>query len=72
MKFICQKDCANRCPGCHDKCEAYQKGVKEVHAEKEWLKKQNSYGRAWSRKYVSDVTRRNAHADNHGLKYFGG
>ena len=72
MKFICQKDCASRCPGCHDKCEAYQKGIKEVHAEKEWLKKQNSYGRAWSRKYVSDVTRRNAHADNHGLKYFGG
>lgn len=72
MKFICQKDCANRCPGCHDKCEAYQKGIKEVHAEKEWLKKQNSYGRAWNWKYVSDVVRRNAHADKHGLKYFGG
>ena len=71
MKFICQKDCPNRCPGCHDKCEAYQQGIERVHAEKEWLKNKNDYGRVWGTKYVSTVVRRNEHANRHGLKYFG-
>jgi hypothetical protein len=33
MKFTC-KDCPNRYPGCHDKCEKYQREKAEWEAEK--------------------------------------
>lgn len=33
MKFTC-KDCPNRYPACHDKCEKYQREKAEWEAEK--------------------------------------
>lgn len=38
--FGCARDCPNRAPGCHDKCESYQAAKKRYEDEKAAIQKE--------------------------------
>ncbi len=38
---ICEKDCPERKPGCHDTCKHYKEKIEELHAKKAYVKEQN-------------------------------
>ena len=37
----CGKDCAERCPGCHDRCERYKEWHEELERAKEFVRTGN-------------------------------
>lgn len=37
--FGCARDCQNRIPGCHDKCEGYQTAKKQYQDEQAAIRK---------------------------------
>ncbi len=41
MGITCCKDCSERHPGCHDKCERYIKQKADLQERKKWMIKTN-------------------------------
>lgn len=73
MENPCKKDCPSRCPGCHDKCERYQKFRKALDEEKEWLRKENFnlVGGSWTSSIRFKYDRKRAKSQKCPIGYYG-